>query len=171
MVDPGLPAGVGTPAFGPIVLPGDDSFLAPGDMSPRIQAFCGKTGQSVPQDRGAVLRCALESLALEYRWVAERLDEITGKHLETIHIIGGGSQNELLDQFTADATGRTVVCGPIEATALGNVIVQAQALGHIGSIAEGREVVKNSFDLKTFQPTENASWEKQYSKYLELRGD
>ena len=159
------------PAFGSIVLPGDDSFLAPGDMSPRIQVFCEKTGQSVPQDRGAVLRCALESLALEYRWVAERLDEITGKHLETIHIIGGGSQNELLDQFTADATGRTVVCGPIEATALGNVIVQAQALGHIGSIAEGREVVKNSFDLKTFQPTENASWEKQYSKYLELRGD
>ncbi|MDF1513990.1 MAG: rhamnulokinase, partial [Anaerolineae bacterium] len=91
------------PAFGPVVWPGDDSFLAPGDMSPRIQAFCEKTGQSVPQDRGAVLRCALESLALEYRWVAERLDELTGKHLETIHIIGGGSQNELLDQFAADA--------------------------------------------------------------------
>ena len=106
-----------------------------------------------------MLRCALESLALEYRWVAERLDEITGKHLATIHIIGGGSQNELLDQFTADATGRAVVTGPIEATGLGNVLVQALALGHVSSIEDGRNVVKTSFDLKTFQPRESAAWE------------
>ena len=158
------------PAFGSIVWPGDDSFLAPGDMSPRIKAFCEKTGQSVPKDKGAVLRCALESLALEYRWVAERLDELTGKHLETIHIIGGGSQNELLDQFTADATGRIVITGPIEATALGNVLVQAVALGHIDSIAEGREVVEKSFDLKTFTPSKNAAWDEQYARYLKLRG-
>ncbi len=158
------------PAFGPMVWPGDDTFLAPGDMSPRIQAFCERTGQSIPSDKGSILRCALESLALEYRWVAERLDEITGKHLETIHIIGGGSQNELLDQFAADATGRTVVTGPVEATALGNVLVQALALGHIDSITEGREVVKKSFDLKTFQPKDSSAWDDHYHRYLEIRG-
>jgi rhamnulokinase len=159
------------PAFGSFVLPGDDTFLAPGDMVPRIQAFCERTGQTPPQDRGAVLRCALESLALEYRWVAEKLDEITGKHLATIHIIGGGSQNQLLNQFTADATGRLVISGPIEATALGNVLVQAQALGHIQSIAKGRDVVKNSFDLITFQPEAKAAWDEMYTKYEALRGN
>lgn len=158
------------PAFGPVIWPGDDSFLAPGDMSTRLQAFCERTGQNLTGDKGEILRCATESLALEYRWVAERLDEITGTHLATIHIIGGGSQNELLNQFTADATGRTVVTGPIEATALGNVLVQAVALGHIQSIAEGREVVKQSFDLKTFQPREGAAWDEHYARYLKLRG-
>ena len=158
------------PAFGPVVYPGDDLFLAPGDMSTRIKAFCERTGQNSPGDRGAVLRSALESLALEYRWVAERLDEITGKHLETIHIIGGGSQNELLDQFAADATGRNVVTGPIEATALGNVMVQALALGNIGTLAEVREVVKKSFNLKTFEPWNTAAWDDHYNRYLKLRG-
>ncbi len=119
--------------------------------------------------RGAFLRCALESLALEYRWVAERLDELTGKRLETIHIIGGGAQNELLDQLAADATGRTVVTGPIEATALGNVLVQARALGHIGSVAEGRDVVKASFDLKTFAPRDTARWDDVFAAYLKVR--
>lgn len=157
-------------AFGPVVYPGDDLFLAPGDMSTRIKAFCERTGQNSPGDRGAVLRSALESLALEYRWVAERLDEITGKHLETIHIIGGGSQNELLDQFAADATGRNVVTGPIEATALGNVMVQALALGNIGTLAEVREVVKKSFNLKTFEPWNTAAWDDHYNRYLKLRG-
>ena len=158
------------PAFGPVVYPGDDLFLAPGDMSTRIRAFCENSGQNSPGSRGAVLRSALESLALEYRWVAERLDEIAGKHLDTIHIIGGGCQNELLDQFAADATGRTVVTGPIEATALGNVMVQALALENIGSLAEGREVVKKSFDLKTFEPRDTAAWDAHYERYLKIRG-
>ncbi|TFG71062.1 MAG: rhamnulokinase [Anaerolineales bacterium] len=157
------------PPFGPVVCPGDDLFLAPGDMSTRIRAFCEGTGQNAPASRGAVLRSALESLALEYRWVAERLDEIAGKHLETIHIIGGGSQNELLDQFAADATGRTVVTGPIEATALGNVMVQALALGNINSLAEGREVVKKSFTLKTFEPGDTAAWDDHYDRYMKIR--
>ncbi|MBN1246337.1 MAG: rhamnulokinase [Anaerolineae bacterium] len=157
------------PAFGPIVSPGDSRFLAPGDMVSRIQAACGDTGQTPPDSKGAILRCALESLALEYRWVAERLDELTSKRLDTIHIIGGGAQNELLDQLAADATGRTVVTGPIEATALGNVLVQAKALGHIGSIAEGREVVKASFELKTFQPRDTARWDDVFARYLQIR--
>jgi rhamnulokinase len=157
------------PAFGPLIAPGDDSFLAPGDMTPRIRAFCERTGQTPPQTKGAYLRTALESLALEYRWVAERLDELTGKRLATIHIIGGGSKNELLDQLAADATGRTVVTGPVEATALGNVLVQAIALGHVDAVAAGREVVANSFELKTFEPRETAAWDEAYARYLALR--
>ena len=157
------------PAFGPLVYPGDDSFLAPGDMAPRIRAFCRETGQVVPETKGAVLRCVLESLALEYRWVAEKLDELMGKRLSTIHIIGGGSKNELLDQFAADATGRTIVAGPVEATALGNVLVQAIALGHIGSLAEGRDVMKESFALKTFEPQDTAAWDAVYQSYMRIR--
>lgn len=157
------------PAFGPLIYPGDASFLAPGDMSPRIAAFCERSGQAAPQTKGAVLRCALESLALEYRWVAERLDELTGKRLETIHIIGGGSRNGLLNQLAADATGRRVVAGPVEATALGNVLVQALALGHIGSLAEGREVIRRSFDALTYEPVADAAWDAAYARYLTLR--
>ncbi len=158
------------PAFGSLIFPGDSRFFAPGDMSLRIQAFCRETGQAVPETKGAVLRCALESLALEYRRMAERLDALTGKRLGTIHIIGGGAKNELLDQFAADAIGRTVVAGPVEATALGNVLVQAVALGHIDSIAAGREVVARSFELKTFAPRDTAAWDAAYRRYLHLRG-
>lgn len=157
------------PAFGPLIDPTDARFMPPGDMSVRIQAYCRETGQAVPETKGALLRTALESLALEYRSVAEGLDEIAGKHLETIHIIGGGSKNELLDQFAADATGRTVVTGPVEATALGNVMVQAIATGHLGSMVEGRKVIGQSFDLKTFEPRDSAAWDAAYERYLKLR--
>ncbi len=157
------------PPFGPLVSPSDDSFLAPGDMTNRLRAFCERTGQRVPETKGEFLRTCLESLALEYRWVAERLDELTGKRLDTIHIIGGGCKNELLDQLAADATSRTVVCGPVEATALGNVLVQAMALGHLDSIAEGREVIKQSFELKTFEPADSTAWDEAYERYLGIR--
>ncbi len=157
-----------SPAFGSLIDPSDGRFMAPGDMSVRIQAFCKETGQEVPESKGALLRTALESLALEYRRVAEGLDDIAGKHLETIHIIGGGSKNELLDQFAADATGRTVVAGPVEATALGNVMVQAIATGRLASMAEGREVIKQSFDVKVFEPRDTAAWDAAYNRYLKL---
>ena len=157
------------PAFGPLIDPSDARFMAPGDMSVRIQAFCEETGQAVPETKAALLRTALESLALEYRCVAESLDEIAGKHLATIHIIGGGSKNELLDQFAADATGRTVVTGPVEATALGNVMVQAIATGHLGSMVEGRQVIRQSFDVKTFEPRDSAAWEAAFERYLRIR--
>ena len=158
------------PAFGPIVLPGDSRFLSPGDMPSRIQSFCHETGQAVPQTKGAIVRCALESLALEYRWVAQCLDELVGRHLPTIHIIGGGSQNQLLNQLTADATGRTVVAGPVEATAVGNILVQAMALGHIPSLAEGRAVVRRSFTLRTFESRTSSDWDAAYVRYQEARG-
>jgi rhamnulokinase len=143
-------------------------FLKPGDMPARIRAFCQMTDQPVPQSKGAVVRCALESLALKYRWGLERLEEILGHRLEPIHIVGGGAQNYLLNQFTADATGRQVVTGPVEATATGNIITQAMALGHIASLEEGRQVVRNSFDVVTYEPTSQSKWEEAYGRFLDV---
>ncbi len=145
-------------------------FLKPGDMPARIRAFCQGTGQPVPQSKGAVVRCALESLALKYRWVLERLEEILGRRLEPIHIVGGGTKNQLLNQFTADVTGRRVVTGPIEATAAGNVITQAMTLGHIGSLAEGRRIVRNSFDVATYEPAGKSEWDEAYDRFLTVIG-
>ena len=143
-------------------------FLKPGDMPARIREFCRMTGQPVPEDKGAVVRCALESLALKYRWVLACLEEILGRRLEPIHIVGGGTQNRLLNQFAADATGRRVVTGPIEATAAGNVITQAMALGHIGSLEEGRRVVRESFDVETYEPGGGAEWDEAYGRLQAL---
>lgn len=156
------------PAFGPLVSLNDSRFLSPGGMPARIQSFCHETAQAVPETKGEIVRCALESLALEYRWVAERLDEIAGHPLPALHIFGGGSQNKLLNQFAADATGRTVVAGPVEATAIGNVLVQAIALGHIGSLAEGRDLVRRSFEVRTYEPRNVVPWDQAYQMYLKL---
>ncbi len=158
------------PAFQSIVVPSDERFLAVGDMPVRLRGFCEQTAQSVPVTPGAVIRCALESLALEYRWVAERLDELVGQRHSVIHIIGGGAKNALLNTFTADATGRLVLAGPVEATALGNVLVQALAVGRLSSLAEGRALIRHSFPLETFEPRPNARWEAAYQTYVRLRG-
>jgi rhamnulokinase len=158
-----------TPAFGPLVSLADSRFLPPGDMPGKIQAFCHETGQAVPETQGQIVRCALESLALEYRWVAERLSEIVGRPLPTLHIFGGGSQNKLLNQFAADATGRTVVAGPVEATAIGNVLVQAIALGHLANLAEARALVRRSFEVETYEPGDTGDWDETYAHYLRLR--
>ncbi len=157
--------------FVSVIDPDDASFLAPGDMPAAIRAFCARTGQPEPQSVGATVRCALESLALKYRWVLERLEEIRGRRLETIHIVGGGSQNRILNQLAADATGRPVVAGPVEATAIGNVLMQAIGLGHLGSLAESREVVRRSFAVETFTPHPAAGWEEAYARYLQVAGE
>jgi rhamnulokinase len=151
-----------------VVDPDYGEFLKPGDMPARIRTFCEMTDQPVPQSKGAIIRCALESLALKYRWVLERLEAILGHRLEPIHIVGGGTQNRLLNQFAADATGRQVVTGPIEATAAGNVITQAMALGHIGSLEEGRRIVRNSFDVATYEPAGEAEWNEAYGRFLAM---
>jgi rhamnulokinase len=156
------------PAFGPIVDVDDHSFLAPGDMPGRIQAYCQRTNQSVPQSKGEILRCALESLALRYRWVLEKLEAMMGREITVVHIIGGGMQNELLCQLAADAMQRPVVTGPIEATAMGNMLMQALALGHISSLEEGREVVRNSFAVGTHDPGDAGLWDEAYGRYLDL---
>lgn len=151
-----------------VIDPDDDVFFHPGDMPERIRQYCQKTGQRVPQTKGEVLRVALESLALKYRWVLARTEELSGKRLAPIHIIGGGTKNRLLNQLTADATDRTVVTGPVEATAIGNVLMQAIGLGHLDSLAEAREVVRNSFDVEEYHPGSCDGWDEAYAKLLRL---
>ncbi len=143
-------------------------FFQPGDMPARIQKYCERTQQPVPDTKGAIVRCALESLALKYRWVLERLEEMLGYRLEPIHIIGGGTQNQLLNQFTADATNRSVVAGPVEATAIGNVLMQAVALGHLKSLDEARAVVRYSFQPETYEPHPSEHWDAAYQKLLSI---
>jgi len=155
--------------FGSLVNPDDSRFLAPDEMPKAIQSYCQETGQTVPLTHGEIVRCVLESLAMEYRWVAEQIDQLTKKHHPVIHIIGGGSQNKLLNQFAANATGRTVIAGPVEATAIGNVLVQAIAMGEIGSLAEGRGIVKGSFAVETYQPVDTGAWDDAYQGYIDLK--
>ena len=156
------------PPFTGIVNPDDATFMLPPSMPAAMDAFCQRTGQPVPTEPGAVVRCALESLALRYRWVLERLEELLGRRLETIHVLGGGSQNALLCQFTADVCNRVVLAGPVEATAIGNVLLQAIGLGLLGSLAEAREVVRCSFEVRTFTPREPEAWHEPYQRFLRL---
>ena len=154
--------------FVAVINPDDDIFFHPGEMPQKIQSYCKKTGQRVPQSHGEILRVALESLALKYRWALGRLEELAGREFAPIHIIGGGTQNRLLNQFAANATGRTVVTGPIEATAIGNVLMQAIGMGHLESLADAREVVRNSFDVEKYYPAEPEGWDAAYEKLLTL---
>ncbi len=156
------------PPFGPIVDTDDHRFLAPGDMPDKIRSYCRETGQRVPESKGEVIRCALESLALRYRWVLEKLETMLGRPIKVVHIIGGGTRNELLSQLAADAMQRPVITGPVEATSMGNILMQALALGHIGSLEEGREVVRQSAQMRTFEPRDAAPWDEAYARYVEL---
>jgi rhamnulokinase len=148
--------------------PDDQQFFHPGDMPERIRNYCVNTDQAVPQTRGEVIRVVLESIALKYRWVLERLEELTGKRLDPIHIIGGGTKNRLLNQFTADATCRTVITGPVEATAIGNVLMQAIGLKHLGSLEEAREVVRASVTPETYEPKQTLGWDEAYSHFKKV---
>ena len=154
--------------FTALIDPDDDTFLPPGDMPSRIVDYCNHTGQTAPSDAGEILRCALESLALKYRWVLEKLEVVRGSAMEVIHIVGGGAQNRTLCQFTADATRMPVLAGPVEATAIGNIAVQAIACGLIGSISEAREVVRRSFDLITYEPQSSTGWDEAYERFLKI---
>ena len=140
------------PTSGPLVDPDHPSFLAPGDMSSRIRRFCEATNQQSPEEPGQVARCIFESLALKYRWVVEQASEITEQSVETIHVVGGGSQNSLLCQLTANATRLPVLAGPVEATALGNVMVQAYSRGYVESLEEIRAVVRRSIRIERYEP-------------------
>lgn len=156
--------------FAAIVDPDEPSFLAPGDMPSRIQAYCQRTGQVAPAEPGGMVRACLESLALVYRQTLERLEACTGQHAEVIHIVGGGTQNRHLCQWAADATGRTVVAGPVEATALGNVAVQAVATGVLPDIRTARELVRKSIDVEIYQPGDAGPWDAAYARFKQLRG-
>jgi rhamnulokinase len=137
-------------------------------MPKAIQEWCQAKGEPVPESEGQIVRCALESLALKYRLALGWLEELTGTPVEVIHIVGGGGQNQLLNQFTANACGRPVVTGPIEATVLGNVLIQARSAGEIGSLAEIRECVRKSFELRTYEPEPNSDWQAALERFRKL---
>jgi len=156
------------PPFAALIDTDAGEFLSPGDMPARIREYCLSTGQNPPEGKGSIVRTILESLALKYRWTFEKLEELLEQRLEPLHIVGGGSQNELLNQFTADAVGRPVLTGPVEATATGNVLMQMLALGHIASLEEGRDVVRRSFEMRSYMPHKSSVWDDAYGKYLNL---
>ncbi len=156
------------PAFRSLVDPDRAEFLGPPDMTEAIAAECRRTGQPVPATEGQFVRCALESLALKYRMVLGWLEELTGTPVQVIHVVGGGSRNALLNQFTADACGKPVIAGPVEATALGNVLIQARASGEISSLAEIREVVRRSESISEHLPSNSSAWNDAWLRFREL---
>lgn len=153
--------------------PDDTSFQTAGNMPKRIREYCRKTGQHVPETVGEVVRCIFESLALKYRWVSEKLEEMTGKTYPYINIVGGGTKEEMLSRFAADASHKTVVAGPVEATALGNIAMQFIAAGEISDVWEARRIIKNSCDAKEYKPNEEtaAAWDEAYAKFCKLLGE
>jgi len=157
--------------FTAVVDPDDNSFLRPGDMPSRMREFCQRTGQPTPANEGETVRCALESLALKYRATIANLEDITGRRVESINIVGGGARNKLLNQLTANATGLPVIAGPFEATAIGNILMQALARGYIASLEEGREIIRRSFDVSTYEARKTGDWDKPYARFLRIAAE
>jgi len=151
-----------------LINPDDPMFLNPRDMVQSIRDFCYQTAQGTPQNHGETIRCIYDSLALKYRYTLEQIGDVSDQLIEVIHIIGGGANNHFLNQLTADATGMPVIAGPTEATAIGNILIQAKALGYVGSLSEIRRIIANSFDLVHFVPSDELDWDEAYNKYLRI---
>lgn len=156
------------PAEGPLVDPDDPAFLNPPYMRRAIAAACHRTSQTAPETPAIVARTVFESLALKYRMVLEWLEEVSGRTIETIRVVGGGAQNRLLNQWTASATGRPVLAGPIEATALGNVAMQLVATQQVSSLAAAREIIERSFPVVRFDPADTTRWNRQYRRFQDI---
>jgi len=154
--------------FACLINPDDPAFLNPADMPAEIVKFCKKTGQKAPVDRGSMARSILESLALKYRQTIEEMEKILGRKLETIHTVGGGIKNKLLINFTANACNKRVVAGPVEATASGNILLQAISTGTVASISEARKIVGNSFDIAVVEPEKTGEWDSAYQRFRKL---
>jgi rhamnulokinase len=161
-------AAEGAEPFRSLINPKAERFLKPDDMPKKIAGYCLETGQPAPDTPGQFVRCILESLALLYRVTLEELEQLTSRSIKRLHIVGGGSQNALLNQFAADATERQVITGPVEATAIGNVLIQAIALGHVESLAALRQIVRDSFVLQTFEPNAPEGWQAAYQRFIRL---
>ncbi|MDB6030106.1 MAG: rhaB [Verrucomicrobiales bacterium] len=146
--------------------PDDSCFLNPPDMASAIQRFCRETGQPVPETEGQIIRCVLESLALKYKSVLAGLEELTGTPIEVIHVVGGGCRNMLLNQFTANACGRPVLAGPVEATVMGNLLVQIRSKGELGS--DLRSVVRASSEVTEVKPQSSAQWDDAFGRFCQL---
>jgi rhamnulokinase len=151
--------------FRSLIDPDYSDFFNPTSMQEAIRLYCGKTGQLVPEKPAEFVRCILESLALKYRTTLEQLRLLTGRKIARVHIIGGGSQNRLLCQYAANAMGVPVVAGPVEATAIGNILMQAHALGHVGSLAEIRSIVAQSFQPVRYEPKDQEVWTSAYVRF------
>jgi sugar (pentulose or hexulose) kinase len=158
-------------SFAAFVDPNDPSFYNPANMEEAIVAFCRKTGQEPPRERGTMLRSVYESLALKYRAVGEQISSVSGKPNRVVHIVGGGSKNELLNQFTANACGLKVVAGPEEATAIGNAMVQALGLGVIAEMSEAQELIRAGFPIREYKPKDRAAWDTAYGKFRTIAKD
>jgi rhamnulokinase len=159
------------PPLKAFVEPNDPRFLAPGDLPGRIRAFCTETGQPEPSEPGEVVRCILESLALKHAQTVRLLATVTGTQPPEIHVVGGGSLNRPLCRWTADAAGLPVLAGPVEATAVGNLVAQAIALGELGSVDEAREIVRASFEPAVCEPSPSAAWLEAVERFEELTGE
>ena len=153
-----------------IIVPDDPTFSPAGDMPGRIADYCRRTGQRVPETHGEIVRCIFDSLALCYRHTAQKLEALSGKKYSRIYVVGGGTKEALLSQITADCTDKTVAAGPAEATALGNIAVQALASGEIGSPAELKDVLSGADEVRVFEPDNSARdmWDDAYARYLKL---
>ncbi len=163
-------AALASPAFQSFIDPTADVFMTPGNMPERIREFCRKTGQHVPETVGEVVRCIYESLALKYRETFKNIEEIAGKKYGVLHIVGGGTKDGLLSQFSANACGVPVVCGPIEATAMGNIAVNLIGSGDIKDVWEAREVISASFETKNYEPKDTDAWEKAAVEFAKVQG-
>jgi len=156
--------------FSAFIDPDDPVFASPGGMPEKIRAWCEKSGQNVPQDKGTILRVATDSLALKYRLVFANIKALTGRDFQRLHAGGGGIQNELLSRATANALNVEVVAGPVEATSCGNVITQMLATGHIADLHAGRELIRRSFDFRIYQAQDTAAWDEAYARFRKVIG-
>lgn len=154
------------PAFQSLINPDDPMFANPSSMMEAIQSYCRTTGQHVPEGYAEICRCIFDSLALRYRQVFGYLKEMASFPIEVLHIIGGGSLNNYLNQFTANSTGATVLAGPQEGTALGNIMLQAKASGEVKDVWDMRRIIANSLELKKFEPQDKAEWDAAYDKFM-----
>jgi rhamnulokinase len=161
--------GKNTSSTGAVIDPDAPEFIKPESMSRAIANYCRVKSQPVPQSVGEYVRLILESLALDYRYVKGQIEEISGRKITQINIIGGGSQNQVLSQFAADATGLPVYAGPVEATAIGNILVQAMAMGTVKSHSELRDIVKQSFPLTYYEPQRTGNWDERYARFLSIK--
>ncbi len=151
-----------------LIFPDDPNFLKPGDMPAKVKNFCARTGQPVPEDVGQIVRVVLESLAMRYKSVFGSLQEVLGRTIDTLHVVGGGSRNALLNEFTASALGVRVTAGPAEATACGNMLVQAMSAGELSGLDEIRAVARRSFEIETYDPQDTAAWKRAFDVYKEI---
>ncbi|XID94057.1 rhamnulokinase family protein [Paenibacillaceae bacterium WGS1546] len=152
--------------FRSLVHPDNPRFFSPGGMAGKIRSFCAETNQPIPQSEGEIARCILESLALRYRQALEQAEKLTGRVYGGLHMVGGGIRNELLCRWTAEAIGKPVWAGPVEASAIGNMLMQLVALGECKDLREARELVAASFPIDVYEPKANAGWTEAYEKFL-----